>query len=647
MRKKDIVPYGSWRSPITSDLIVAKTLGLAEPRLLGTDDIYWIESRPTEQGRCVLLRTSADGSLHEVTPAPYCVRSRVHEYGGGAYLATANAVYFVNLCDQQIHVVEGTKPPRVLTQAPQQRFADFAIDPGQRRLLAVCEDHGTPDQEPNNTLVSIDLASGTVSPLVTGADFFAAPRLSPDGRQLAWISWNHPNLPWDGTELWLAELDCTTWTLGERQRIAGGIDEAIIQPQWSPDGQLYFLSDRSGWWNLYCWSAGSIRAIAPMPAEFGAPPWVFGETHYAFLSPQQVVCACKVKGCSQLVLIDTETGASEILAVPYQSISSLQADADRAVFLAGSATEFPALVQYEFTTGRCTSLKSTTDLKLDPATIASPQTIEFPTTDQQSAFAFYYPPTNADTTGPAQELPPLLVLSHGGPTSATECVLKLAIQYWTSRGFAVLDVNYRGSSGYGRAYRNSLLGRWGKVDVEDCVNGALHLVRVGLVDGNRLAIRGGSAGGYTTLCALTFHSVFKAGASHYGVSDLEALAHDTHKFEARYLDRLVGPYPEQQALYRERSPIHAVDRLACPIIFFQGLDDRVVPPNQAESMVAALRAKKLPVAYLAFAGEQHGFRNAATIKRVLDAELYFYARVFKFALADAIEPVEIDNLPMA
>jgi dipeptidyl aminopeptidase/acylaminoacyl peptidase len=427
--------------------------------------------------------------------------------------------------------------------------------------------------------------------------------------------------------------------------VAGGIDESIFQPEWSPDGPLYFVSDRSGWWNLYRQKEdGSGEALHEMQAEFGMPQWVFGMSAFAFESGERIICAYIEKGSSRLASLNTRTNEFKKIETPYTDITSVRAAKDRVVFRGGSPTTPASIVQLDLSTGQTETLRRSNELQIDPGYFSIPQAVEFPTENGQTAHAFFYPPRNRDYGAPEGELPPLLVKSHGGPTSAATTTLALGIQYWTSRGIAVLDVNYGGSTGYGREYRQRLKDTWGIVDVNDCANGARYLVERGEADTTRLMITGGSAGGYTTLCALTFTDRFKAGASHYGVSDCEALAKETHKFESRYLDGLIGPYPERADLYRERSPIHHVDRLSCPVIFFQGLEDKVVLPNQAEMMVEALRAKGLPVAYVPFAGEQHGFRRAENIKRALDGEIYFYSRVFGFELADEVEPVPIENL---
>jgi dipeptidyl aminopeptidase/acylaminoacyl peptidase len=450
-------------------------------------------------------------------------------------------------------------------------------------------------------------------------------------------------MPWDGTELWVGEF-MGDGGLGRTERVAGGEHESIFQPEWSPDGLLHFVSDRTGWWNLYRWRDRHIEPLCMMPAEFGRPQWVFGLSTYGFESVGRIICTFTQEGTWRLASLDTSTHRLEPIETPYSEVISLRVAPDRAVFCAGSPTEGLSMIQLDFARRGLEVLRRSSQVAIDSGYLSMPRAVEFPTGHGLMAHGFFYPPQNRDYVAPAGERPPLLVVSHGGPTSATSSTLRLEIQYWTSRGIAVLDVNYGGSTGYGRPYRQRLEGQWGIVDVDDCVNGARYLVERGQVDGNRLAIRGGSAGGYTTLCALTFRGLFRAGASYYGISDLEALARETHKFESRYLDRLIGPYPRRRDLYRERSPIHSTDRLSCPVIFFQGLEDKVVPPNQATLMVEALRAKGVPVAYVPFEGEQHGFRSAQNIKRALDGELYFYSRVFGFALGDPVAPVRIENL---
>ena len=635
-------PNGSWRSPITARLIVADSVGLGA--IVAADgDLYWTESRPSEGGRNALVRRDRSGAVRDVLAAPWSARSRVHEYGGGAFTAAGGRVWFVSDRDQCLCSCRPGEAPVALTVPGERRYADLVADTSRARVIAVCEDHAA-RPEPANTLVAVPFArGGEVVVLASGHDFYSTPRLSPDGTQLAWLAWRHPHMPWDETELWLAQLDGDGRPSGAR-RVAGGAGESIFQPEWSPDGTLHFVSDRTGWWNLYRWRGGRAEPLCPKEAEFGLPQWAFGMSTYGFASATDIVCSYAERGEWRLAHLAPD-GRLTPIDVPFVGFASLTIAAGRAFFIGGAAAAPPALVELDLASSVHQTVRKGATLELDEGYVSVAQAIEFPTSEGRTAYGFYYPPRNRDYASPAAELPPLRVRSHGGPTAASDGALKLPIQFWTSRGFAVLDVNYGGSTGYGRAYRERLLGNWGVVDVADCVAGARHLAARGLADPARLTISGGSAGGYTTLCALVFHDAFAAGASHYGIGDLAALASDTHKFESRYTDSLIAPYPAGSALYRERSPLHHADRLARPVIFFQGLDDRVVPPNQAEAMVAVLRAKRLPVAYVAFPGEQHGFRKAQNIVRALEAELDFFARILGFTLADPVEPVAIENYP--
>ena len=588
----------------------------------------------------------------EVTPAPFNARTTVHEYGGGAFAVADGVVYFSNFADQRLYRQDPGGQPRPLTPQVDLRYADGDVDRRRRRMVCVREDHTARGREAVNTLVTLDLDTGGPGEvIVSGNDFYAYPRLSPDGSRLAWITWSHPHMPWDGAELWVAEVN-GDGSLGPQKRVPGADDDAITQPVWSPEGALYFISDRTGWWNIYRWREGSGRlaeAVEPLhalEAEFGVPQWGLGASTYGFAWERRIICAYNTQGAWQIAELDTETGELKTVPTSFTEIGrgGLKVARDRVVFSAGSPTESIAVVQHDRRSGQTATLRSSSDVAVDGGYLSTPEAIEFPTEDGLTAHAFFYPPTNKDHAGPADETAPLLVMSHGGPTGATSSTLSLSVQFWTSHGIGVVDVNYGGSTGYGTAYRRRLNGRWGIVDVDDCVNAARYLERRGSVDGDRLMIRGGSAGGFTTLVALTMREIFKAGASYYGMSELEVFAKDTHKFESRYLDTMIGPYPERKDLYYERSAINHTDGLSCPLIMFQGLEDKVVPPNQAELMLDALREKGLPVAYVPFEGEQHGFRKSENIKRSLEAELYFYSRVFGFGLADAIEPVEIENL---
>ena len=642
-------PFGSWKSPITSDLIVADVVGISSPTW-HRGELLWIESRPQESGRNVLVRRGNDGSERDINPAPFNIRTRVHEYGGGAWLLHNGAVFFSNFSDQHLYrqgLDEAT--PTQLTHDDGIRFANGCVDEDRNRIVCVIEDHRG-EGEAENFIGAIDLLSGDVTELSKGHDFYAAPVISPNGKQLSFMSWDHPDMPWDETIIWLTTLNEAGMPT-ELCQVAGGKDGeqkiSAQQPLFSPTGELFFISDVSGWWNLYRQS--SAQSICPMNAEFGGPHWGFGLHSYDFLNDSQIVCNYGIGNVDQLAVLDTETGNLNNLDLPYSDLGGVSLNGQTLTTGAASPTTFPELITVDLETGKHVVFKQSTTLTLDSAYYSVPETITFPTANEQIAHGFYYPPTNKDYTGTvedknSQDAPPLVVMMHGGPTGATHSVLNLRTQFWTSRGFAVLDLNYRGSTGYGRDYRDKLIRQWGIVDVEDAVHGAEYLVQQRKADEDKLAIRGGSAGGYTTLSALTFTNTFKAGASHFGVGDLEALAKDTHKFESRYLDSIIGSYPDEIEIYHARSPIHHVDQMASPCIFFQGLEDKVVPPNQAETMVEALTEKGVPVAYVPFEGEQHGFRIAENIKRCMDLELYFYARVFGFSPADQIKPIAIVNL---
>ena len=634
-------PYGSWASPITAGLIASESIGLYAVAFDG-DAVYWAEGRPSDGGRVVLVR-HAGGVTEDVTPPPFNARSRVHEYGGGAFIVVDGVVTFVNFADQRLHRHRPGETPTPLTPEGPWRYADMALDRTRGRLIAVREDHNGRGQAPRNLLVSVDPEGGGPGvPIAEGRDFYASPRLSPDGKRLAWLAWDLPNMPWDGTELWLADLG-EDGTPKNARLVAGGARESVFQPEWSPDGVLHFVSDRSGWWNLYRLGAGGAAPLCPMEAEFGLPQWAFDMATYGFAGDGRLVATYCQGGAWRLGLV--ADGALQPIETPFTGFDGLRLSGGRAAFVGTSPAAPSAVVTLDLASGETEILRRSFTVDLDPGYVSRPRTMSFATTGGATAHGFYYPPANKDFAAPAGEAPPLIVKSHGGPTGAASSAFSLAVQFWTSRGFALFDVDYRGSTGYGRAYREALYELWGEVDVEDCVAGARYLAAQGLADRERLLIRGSSAGGYTTLAALTFSDAFRAGASHYGIGDLEALAADTHKFESRYLDRLVGPYPECRDLYRARSPLRHVDRLNSPVIFFQGLEDRVVPPNQAETMVASLKSRHVPVAYLAFEGEGHGFRRAENVRRALEAELYFYGAVLGVTPADALGPVPIANPP--
>jgi dipeptidyl aminopeptidase/acylaminoacyl peptidase len=652
MTERRVAPYGSWASPITIDMAVSGSTSLREPRLVG-GQIYWTEARPEEGGRQVIVRLDEAGPV-DVTPAPFNARSMVHEYGGGWYTVDAErgTVYFSNGADGRIYRQERNEDPEALTPEGLLRYGDLIWDGVRDRIVCVREDHRALDRpheaadgeriaEPRNELVAVNAATGDVTVLATGYDFYSTPRIS--GDRLAWLCWRHPNMPWDTNELWTAEVD-PSGGLHDARLIAGGNDESIVQPEWAPDGSLVYVSDRTGWWNLYRWTgADDAVPLAPMEAEFAGPQWVFGLSWYGIADDGTIVAIARRAGRDELWRIPVD-GAAERIETSALRLASIQVAGRRAIFSTASPDEPASLVEIDLDTDARRVLRESFTLSIDRAFLSIPEQIEFPTTHGDTAFALYYPPTNPDFVAPSGERPPLIVEIHGGPTSSTGGGLSLGLNVVTSRGFGVLDVDYRGSTGYGREFMRKLYGTWGVYDVEDCIAAARYLADRGDVDPGRMAIRGGSAGGYTALAALTFHDVFGAGASHYGVGDLEALARFTHKFESRYIEQLVAPYPEGIERYHELSPIYHIDRLSRPLIVFQGVDDMVVPIAQAEQIVDALRKQHIPHAYLPFEGEGHGFRQAANIRRSMEAELSFYAQVFGFKLADDFEPVKVEFL---
>jgi dipeptidyl aminopeptidase/acylaminoacyl peptidase len=634
-----VAPYGSWRSPLTSEQLVKGALGLSEPRFDGSD-LYWIEARPEEAGRQVVVVARGD-RIADVTPPERNVRSRVHEYGGGAYLARDSAVWFVEFGSGGVQRLDARGVTALAAADPDARYADFDLSP-DGRWLACVEECPREVGESENRVVVLSTIGGERRVVEERYDFVSYPRFSPDGRSLAWTAWNHPRMPWDGSELQLQSFG-PDGPAGAPRLVAGGEDESIFQPGFSPTGHLTFVSDRSGWWNLYQLRDGAIRALYPAQAEFGLPQWVFGQSTWAFVSEDRILCSRQCDGRGRLGILDVASGALRDLELPYQAFGDVQVEGGFACFTAAGEVTPDVLCRLSLADGSVKELRSSQARRIDPAWTSRPEAIEYESAEGRRSYAFLYRPQNPEQRAPSRERPPLLVRIHGGPTGATAPSYRSGVQFWTSRGFALVDVNYGGSTGYGRSYRNLLRGQWGVVDVEDCVHAARHLVSEGVADARRLAISGGSAGGFTTLCALTFHDCFGAGASHFGVADLELLARDTHKFESRYLDLLVGSLPERRDLYRARSPLYHADRIDCPVAFFQGLEDAIVPPIQAEAMVAALASRGVPHVYVPFPGEQHGFRRAENIRLAYDGELYFYAQVFGFDVELQPEQVRIER----
>ncbi|MEX2106414.1 MAG: S9 family peptidase [Solirubrobacterales bacterium] len=641
-----VAPYGSWRSPIDPKVVAQAGRRLGAPEIAADGALWWAEGRPTEGGRVVLMRRPRGGEAEAVTPEDFYVRTRVHEYGGGAWrLAGPELVLFSNFADQRLYWQRLGEHPVPITPQPETeaglRYADFRLTPDGATVVCVREVHGVGEAENQIVALPID-GAGEATVIASGRDFYSFPRISPDGRWLTWTCWDHPNMPWDGTELWLAPFEDP----GGAHIVAGGPAESIFQPEWDPEGRLHFASDRDGWWNLYRAEGEAVEQLTAEEADLAHPQWLFGGSTYAFLDDGTIVCVRCERGAERLFSLGPGAWEPRDLGLPFTSFGfpSLSARGSEVAFAAASPQSETAIVVFDVASGRTEIVRTASEISIDPGYVSTPRAIEFPTSGGDTAYAFYYPPANADFAGPEGELPPLIVQSHGGPTSHATPALDREFAYWTSRGIGVVDVNYRGSSGHGRAHRERLRGGWGILDSDDCIAAARFLAESGEVDRERMAIRGGSAGGYATLCALVFHDVFAAGASYYGVADPEALARDTHKFESRYLDGLIGPYPERADLYHERSPINFVEQLRAPVILFQGLEDEVVPPNQAETMVAALKRNGVPHAYLAFAGEQHGFRRSETEIRCLEAELYFYGRILGFEPADAPDPIEIEGL---
>jgi dipeptidyl aminopeptidase/acylaminoacyl peptidase len=634
-----VLPYGSWPSPLAAEQVASAGVRLLA--LTASDgDCYWVEGRPSEGGRQALMRHSAGGVTAEVTPSDFNARTRVHEYGGGEHWVAGGAVFATRFDDQRLYRIDTPGEARAITSEPAiaagDRYADGELTPDERWIFCVRERHTEGEEAANEIVVLASDGSDQPRVVVSGPDFVSAPRVSPDGTRLAWLSWDHPRMPWNGTDLWTAAI-LEDGALGEAEPVCGGVDESVVQPRWSPSGVLHFISDRSGWWNLYrLESDGTETALAPIEAEFAGPDWVFGLSDYGFLDDGTLICSYGSHEGARLAALRSDADGLESINCPWTSISHLQVDGERVAFIGASGTQAAAVIAGPADGSNWQILARSRTDELDAGYVSVAERITFPTTNAAEAHALFYAPRNADVEAPTGERPPLVVMSHGGPTSATSSAYSAMIQYWTTRGIAVVDVNYRGSTGYGREYRRGLNGTWGVVDTDDCIAAASYLAQRGDVDGEWMAIRGGSAGGYTTLCALTFHDVFRAGASYFGVADAETLATDTHKFESRYLDGLIGPYPEAQATYYERSPIHFADRIRAAVILFQGLEDQIVPPDQAEQMVAALDASGLPHAYLAFEGEQHGFRMAENIVATLEAELSFYGQIMGF------EPAEID-----
>ena len=640
-------PYGSWKSPITTELITAGRVSLSEPRF-SDGNLYWLEGRPAEKGRVVVVERDASGRIADRSPKDVSVRTRVHEYGGGAWVVHGNTLYYSELSSQQIFRLDAGADPVPITPAPEPgidfRYADGGVTPDGKLLISVRETHRAGGDVVNDIVAVPTDGKTRPKSLVAGADFYSFPRINREGDRLLWTCWFHPQMPWDGTELWVADLD-PSGPIDNARRIAGGRDESIFGPDFGPDGHVYFVSDRSGWWNIYVERDGPPQNLLPMDAEFGAPQWVFGLTRYAFLDASRLACIYTEDGQDRAAVLDVRTGSLEPMELPYTAFDGIASDREgRVAVIGASPAGAPELTLVEPRSAEADVVRQSFNLNVPSGFISTPEHLAFEGFEGRTSYAFFYAPANPGYEAEPGGRPPLLVLAHSGPTASANVGLNLGIQFWTSRGFGVVDVNYGGSTGYGREYRDRLRGRWGVMDPEDCIQAARYLARTGRVDGTRIVIRGKSAAGLTALSALIGSDTFAAGASYYGVIDIERLTGETHKFEARYNDTLIGSYPEMKDLYRERSPISHADDLARPVIVLQGLEDKVVPPSQAELLVDVLRRKKIPFAYLTFEEEGHGFRLASSIRRALEAELYFYSRILDFKPAEVLTPITIENL---
>ncbi|MFB6254367.1 MAG: prolyl oligopeptidase family serine peptidase [Halobacteriaceae archaeon] len=641
--------FGEWESPISSQMIASDTLSFGGV-VVDNGDVWWLERRPNEGGRGVLVRWRDSKAIADITPSEYNVRTLVHEYGGGDFYVHNGTAWFVNYDDQRIYRQAENQSPTPITPEPTEtdeyRYADMELTPNGERLYCVREHHGEDQDEPTNELVRLS-PDGENSPTVveTGHDFYSFPRVDPSGTKITWTSWDHPNMPWDATTLHMAEID-GSGDLYNKRSVIDNEEESIFQPSWSPSGVLHFVSDRSNWWNIYAVDNSDIQSVYREEAEFGSPQWGFDLSTYTFLPDGRIV-AIKNKRSTQEIGVISD-GEFDPLDIPLDIIPRpyLKSDEERIAFIAGDTTHPISVVTGKPDDG-FSVIKKSVDLDVDTAYISEPEHIEFPTSNGETAYGLYYPPTHPTASPPDNDQPPLVVLSHGGPTGQTFPILSISgppsIQFLTSRGFAVVDVNYRGSTGYGRNYRDRLKGNWGILDVEDCIRAAEYLIEHRNIDPNRVAIEGGSAGGYATLCGVTFHNAFDAGVSHYGVADVKQLAENTHKFESRYLDSLIGPLPDAEDEYRERSPVHHAERIRCPLLLLQGGEDKVVPPSQAKAMRKSLSENDVPHGYLEFPEEQHGFRKAESRKRASEAELSFYSQVFDFEPADSIPHIEVST----
>ncbi len=640
---RETASYGSWPSPISAASVSEGSRGLFDLATDG-DDLYWAESRPQEGGRVTIMRQRSAGEPEELLPEPWNVRTRVQEYGGRSYVVGEGTLWFSNFADQRMYRLVPGSEPQPITPEAALRYAACVFDALRQRLVCVREDHRG-EGEAVNALVALPLEGVHEGEVLFGdSDFVSPAALSADYKHIAFVSWDHPNLPWDNTTLRSASFDASGKLAQLRSHNPAG--ESVLDPQWDAQGRLYAISDRDDWWSLYRVEGESFTMVKTglEEAELGGPEWWIGKHYYAFLDDGRIAARITSHGVQQLYLIDPQGGKAELLDLQSAALESVLSRKGLLYVINEPLDRPDEILQIKAGKPGSKVLRRARDKSLDPAWAAPHQALTFPSAGGASAHALYFPPTNPDVQAPADEKPPLLVQIHGGPTHMSFPYYSVDRSYWTSRGFAILDINYRGSTGYGRKYRQALYGEWGIADVEDAVAGASWLAAQGKADPDRLIIRGGSAGGFTTLAALAFHEVFDAGASYFGVSDMEALAQETHKFESRYLDQLVGPYPERKDLYVARSPIHHLQGFKAPLLLLQGLDDKVVPPNQSEMIFEALKKRGVPTAYIAFEGEGHGFVKAENSIRSRESEYAFYARIFGFAPAEELPPLEIIGL---
>ncbi len=644
MGKKAVTPFGSWKSPIGIELVARSSHGWIGQLCADGEKLYALRNYTEEGGRGAVAWIHDDGRSEDITPAPYSARTRVYEYGGDCFAVKDDVVYFSNYPDDRLYRHLPGREPEPITAEGAMRYADLVLDVRRNRLICIREDH-TSAGEAKHTIAAVHLDGdeyGTV--LFDQADFVAFLSLSDDGSKLAWIAWNHPNMPFYSSSLWSADVQ-EDGSLTNVQQVVPEQEESVTDPRWSPDGSLYFCTDRNNWWNLHRWKSGKTENVCPAEAELGNPFWNIGLRMYRFLTPSRVVAAQNQMGTWQVIIIDTEAGRYETIPTPFTYIIRLELVGESLYMVAASATMSRSLVRLDLNSGDLVVLESSVQYPIAADCISAGQHIAYPTENGLEAYGFYHPPKNPDHEAPAEELPPLIINVHGGPTGSHKNALDMGVQFYTSRGFAVFNINYGGSAGYGREYRNRLRGQWGVVDVEDAVNGARYLVERGLADPKRTIVRGGSAGGFTTFAALAFKDYFRAGSSLFGISDVEVFHQETHKYESRYCETLIGPYPQSRDLYRERSAMSKVDEINAPLIIFQGGEDKIVPPNQSQFVARALSERDVPVVYIKFEGEGHGFRKFENVVTLAQSEQAFFGKIFGFEPADELPELEITNYP--